>query len=199
MKLTSVERVERSQLIPGVRQTRWRRIAEVRRPAAFWSAVLGIGGMCACGEPRTLRVPGGDMEPNIKIGETIRLDPARYASVGDVKHGDVIVFGMPGDATRVFVKRVAAVPGERVSVRAGRVRLNGADLELLAAEEQPIEVARNARYRVQISDSCGEESREVVVPDGHLFVLGDNRCASLDSRAFGTVPFSSVLGRVISE
>jgi signal peptidase I len=137
------------------------------------------------------------MEPNIAVGQTIRLDGKPYRNSAEVRRGDIIVFRAPVDAKRLFVKRVVALPGERVSATAGRVSVNGVELGLRSEGEATIENAGAVSYRVKVILPCGEQSAETVVPSEAFFVMGDNRCASVDSRRFGPVGFSAIVGKVV--
>jgi signal peptidase I len=136
------------------------------------------------------------------------------------KRGDMIVFRLPRDRKVTYIKRVVGLPGERVQMINGRLSING---ELVPREPAPkmpdpldekverdVYVERlpgGASYR--ILESEGDTGRfdntpEFVVPDGHLFVLGDNRDNSIDSRetpsrfGVGFVPIELVIGRVVA-
>jgi signal peptidase I len=107
-------------------------------------------------------------------------DPTRYVFRGP-QRGDVIVFvapeQQPGEAERDFIKRIIAVPGETVEVRDGIVYINGGPLD------EPY-----------IEDHGGQNFGPQTVPEGHYFVLGDNRGASFDSRSFGMLPKRNIIG-----
>lgn len=136
------------------------------------------------------------------------------------KRGDMIVFRLPRDRKITYVKRVVGLPGERVRMIDGRLSING---ELVPREPAPkiphpsggkeevdVYVERlpgGASYR--IIESEGDTGRfdntpEFVVPEGHLFVLGDNRDNSIDSRepsslfGVGFVSIDLVIGRVVA-
>jgi signal peptidase I len=137
------------------------------------------------------------MEPNITAGQSVQLNESAYRTPGDVKRGDVVVLRYPQDATRLFVKRVIGLPGETVSIVDGRVSINGEALSLTAAEAGVfVEDLGEKKYRVNITSRCSPESNKVVLGRDDFFVIGDNRCASLDSRNFGPVAFDSVVGTV---
>jgi len=136
------------------------------------------------------------------------------------KRGDMIVFRLPRDRKVTWVKRVVGLPGERVRMINGRLSING---ELVQREPAPKmgnplseeperdvyveQLPGGASYR--IIESEGDTGRydntpEFVVPEGHLFVLGDNRDNSIDSReppsrfGVGFVPIDLVIGRVVA-
>ena len=137
--------------------------------------------------------------------------------------GDVVVFRKPGNETQTLVKRVVATEGDRVQMRAGRLWINGTELPLSAdgtgtAENGPtenapgaylvvrryIETLPNGRRHVIYKKDWGayyDETPEYIVPRGHLFVMGDNRDDSADSRVppeengVGFLPVANVMGR----
>lgn len=101
------------------------------------------------------------------------------------ERGDIIVLNPPVRSDKPYIKRVIALPGERVAVRDGKVYVNGQPLD------EPY-IAEPARYSYPFGAAS---SAELTVPEGTLFVLGDNRNNSSDSHIFGTVPFDRVIGK----
>jgi signal peptidase I len=152
--------------------------------------------LSGCTRSTSFQVPGGGMEPNIASGQAVQLDAAAYRSPADVHRGDVVVFRSPTDPARLFVKRLIGLPGERVKVTRGRVSINGSALPLTPQDDASIEDAGTIKYRVRLASTCSE-TPEVTIAAETFFALGDNRCASYDSRDFGAVSFSSIRGRVI--
>ena len=135
------------------------------------------------------------------------------------RRGDVVVFRWPGDRSQVWVKRVVGLPGDRIAMHDGRLWINGAPVGLEAdgvgqaeAEDGSLQpVARfietlpgNRRHTIfkHSSPEPLDNMAEVVVPRGHLFVMGDNRDNSADSRiavrwgGVGMLPVSDLVGRV---
>jgi signal peptidase I len=123
------------------------------------------------------------MHGTIEPGEYVLVDKLSPRLEG-YQRGDIVVF-LPPDPNSVdpFCKRVIGLPGEVVELRDGRVWIDGRPLdEPYLAEAMATQPA--------------EAKASWVVPDGALFVLGDNRAASFDSRSFGPISRSLVIGRV---
>lgn len=122
---------------------------------------------------------GPSMEPTYKEGDLLRT---KAVTPDALRRGDVVAVRDPIKPDRTLVKRIIAVGGDQVEVRKGGVYLNGNLLDEQYAS------------RVQTGDMAS-----ITVPVGSLFLLGDNRGASFDSRHFGTVPADSVKSIVIAD
>ncbi len=123
-------------------------------------------------------VDSESMTPTLEPGDyyTIRLDA--YSNGRSPQRGDIIVFDRPDEGA--FVKRIIAVGGDLVGIANGRVWLNGSWLKEPYLKEQPM----------------AELPLATEIPKDHLFILGDNRNTSEDSRDYGPIPLSSVIGQV---
>jgi len=106
------------------------------------------------------------------------VDNESWRPFGEPRQGDVVVFAFPGDVTRDFIKRVIAVPGQTVELRDGEVIVDGIPLD-----EPYLDQEWNGTIASQ------------VVPAGQLFVLGDNRNNSFDSRSWGMLDQELLVGR----
>ncbi len=124
-------------------------------------------------------VRGHSMEPSLWDGDRLVVDRVT-CSLGEVSRGDVVVLRYPRNPMVDFVKRIVGVPGDTVSLRCGQLWVNG---EMVASEDWTC-----------INDA--ETTEDYAVPDGHYFVLGDNRPVSCDSREFGLVRAALLKGRV---
>jgi signal peptidase I len=111
--------------------------------------------------------------------------PQQIYPFGIPQYGQVVVFEYPNDPSKDYIKRVIGRPGDEVSVRDGVVRVNGVQLF------EPY--LMGAPTYCQMMDVCVEQS--VIVPEGTIFVMGDNRENSSDSREWGVLPLERVLGQ----
>jgi signal peptidase I len=161
-------------------------------------------------------IPSGSMEGTLLTGDHVFVDRTAYADPGplgrhimpsrDVQRGDIIVFSYPEDVRVTYVKRVIGVPGDRIRMENGQVIRNGC--RLVEPYTQHI-AAYPDTYRDNFPRAApalpfprGRDmlehhvvDGEVVVPPGTLFALGDNRENSEDSRYWGFVPRSYVIGK----
>ena len=134
---------------------------------------LGINAVSA-----RIRVDGESMLPTLRSGEFVVVNRLAYR-LGSPGHGDVIVFRFPRDPHQEYIKRVIGLPGDRVNVARGLVTING-----------------QAMAEAYIAAPPGYQG-EWVVPDGAVFVLGDNRNNSSDSHNWGPVPLEDVIGKAV--
>jgi signal peptidase I len=134
------------------------------------------------------------------------------------QRGDVIVFRLPRDTSQVYVKRLIGLPGDRIQMIEGRLWINGHELALTRAGDGMVETEGGIltavpRYVETLPggrthpifkvkwNGWGDNTQEFVVPPGHLFMMGDNRDNSLDSRwseaegGVGFVPMENLIGR----
>ena len=128
-------------------------------------------------------VSGVSMEPNFKNGDYLIIDEISF-KFEPIQRGDVIVFKFPLDTAQRFIKRVIGLPGETVDIKDEEITIskNGKSQIL---DESYISVA---------NQTVGEA--HVVLKDKEYFVMGDNREYSYDSRRFGPLPASDIIGKV---
>jgi signal peptidase I len=134
---------------------------------------------------QTYRVEQVSMVPTLREDQHLLIDKLT-PRFDDYSRGDIIVFHPPGqDAdTTPYIKRVIGVGGDHIELRDGKVWINGAQLD-----EPYISDKGNVRTDPQTDEDAWD------VPAGTLFVMGDHRDASVDSRQFGFVPVDQVIGR----
>jgi signal peptidase I len=172
-----------------------RRVATTLPVLALAAAFCGCGaagGVYSALTHKALKVTTEGMSPTLKPGDTIVIDAAYYVDK-PVSRFDVVVFRAPpenvpdvpgGEVNPSYVQRVIGLGGETVEVKGGAVYVNGRPLE-----EPFATVAPDAR----------EHYGPLTIPEGELFLMGDNRPNSLDSRHWArpTLPVSYVRGKVI--
>jgi len=169
-------------------------------------------------------VPTGSMKPSILIGDRVFVNKLAYdlkvpfttkhiATWDNPERGDVAVFYSPEDKTRL-VKRVVGLPGDRISMINNHLFINGQPATYQVMDESYREKLDEAFQSVELyTETIGALTHPVMfnpsrpsmtsfptitVPQGHYFMMGDNRDNSNDSRFFGTVPRQKILGRATS-
>jgi signal peptidase I len=156
---------------------------------------------------QAFKIPTGSMEKNLLIGDHLLVNKVVYSpSLGrfedvllakkPVQRGHVVVFKYPEDAARDFIKRVIGLPGERVEIRDKKVYIDGKPLDepyvhFLAPPLRP----EDPEYGLR--EGRGDDWGPETVPPDALFVLGDNRDNSKDSRYWGFLPRDQVKGRAL--
>ncbi len=124
-------------------------------------------------------VYGQSMEPSLYAEQRLMVEKLSYRLHGP-RRGDIVVLRDPTGGPIPLIKRVVGLPGERITFAQGRVYVDG--------------VALDESYLAGVTYG---ESRAWVVPPVHVFVMGDNRSNSKDSRFFGPVPLESILGHAV--
>jgi signal peptidase I len=129
-------------------------------------------------------VKGSSMEPNFKDREYLVINEMSYR-LGDPKRGDVIVFKYPKDPKEYYIKRIIALPGERLELSEGRITIfNSENTSGLELKED---------YILEGQFTKGDISAELGADE--YFVMGDNRLGSSDSRSWGKLPRSLIVGK----
>ena len=123
-------------------------------------------------------IPSGSMIPTLEINDRVLVNKFIYRFT-EPKPGDVVVFSSVDDRNTDLIKRVVAVAGDRVSVRTGRLFIDG------KPQREPF---TNKKFPDR------SFSAPITVPKGHVFVMGDNRSNSSDSRVFGPLPKENIEG-----
>ena len=161
------------------------------------------------------RMPAVSMSPTLNPGDTIVASKWGYGNYGtfgislakvplskQLEHADVVVFEHPKDRSISYVKRIIGLPGDTVEYRRGYLAVNGKEIgrDFERREGNYVIYSENlggAMYHIKIMPDVSSVEGRVSVPEGHIFVLGDNRDNSNDSRYWGFVPFENIVGRMV--
>jgi signal peptidase I len=152
------------------------------------------------------RVPTGSMRPTVKIGDRVMVDKSAYGirvpltnhylrEWAGPRRGDVVVLDPPDGGPTVLLKRVVAVPGDHVMVRAGLVWLNGVPAKITHDDHGPREVLNGRSHAIRLTGPAGPDFGPTIIPPRRYLLLGDNRGDSHDSRYFGLIPRHKILGK----
>jgi signal peptidase I len=164
------------------------------------------------------QIPSQSMVPTLKVGDFILVSKWTYGirlpvlrtkiiDIGSPERGDVMVF-FPPHEERYFIKRVVGLPGDKIHVLNGVVFINGDKMEQTPSAEEP-----NSPRSVVMTENLGgvehmmqkrtsptrlSQNFSAVVPEGHYFMMGDNRDNSSDSRVWGPVPEDRIVGKAFA-
>jgi signal peptidase I len=154
-------------------------------------------------------IPSGSMEPTMARGDYLLVNRVAYglhvpftadkevARWGLPKRGEIVIFNALPSASAsevLFIKRVVGLPGDIVEVVNDRVKVNGS---FVTYEGADIEVLGNIRHHIKTGASPLANKPALRVPEGHIFVMGDHRNNSADSRAWGPLPLERVRGKAV--
>ncbi|NOU77954.1 signal peptidase I [Paenibacillus sp. LMG 31459] len=137
-------------------------------------------------------VDGPSMQPNFHTGERVIVNEILY-DIRTPQRGEVIVFHVPSEG-RDFIKRVIGVAGDTVKVEGDVVTVNGEPVNETYIQGA-IDDAHNNNSLYNNKNFPNEDFTDGTVPEGHVFVMGDNRSDSTDSRMIGYVPLGDIVGR----
>jgi len=168
------------------------------------------------------KIPSGSMIPTLLVGDFIIVNKFSYGvrlpvlnkKIIDInlpERGDVVVFRYPVDPSVNFIKRAVGLPGDTITYRDKKLFINGEQVEATLAgrfESGDIKCTTPAADAMVIDERVGSVNHDIllhdrssgrngqwVVPEGHYFMMGDNRDRSNDSREWGFVPEENLLGR----
>ena len=166
------------------------------------------------------QIPSGSMLPTLKIGDFILVNKFDYGlrlpvlgqtivEFGEPKRGDVMVFKYPEDTRINFIKRVVGIPGDTVEYRNKVVYVNGeaqiltvmapdGSVMMPALTEEAYEQLGDREHRIWRRMTQGRNFGPIQIPEGQYFVMGDNRDNSNDSRVWGFVDDSLIVGRAFA-
>ncbi len=168
------------------------------------------------------RIPSGSMLPTLEIGDFILVNKFTYGirlpiiydkvlDVNDPERGDIVVFRYPRDNKTSYIKRLVGVPGDRIDVIGRTVAVNGVPITTTDLDSYTPTADKAHAQQVQYlpresgfaefnaiyapRSQFDRRARSFQVPEGHFFMMGDNRDNSADSRVWGTVPEENIVGK----
>jgi len=155
-------------------------------------------------------IPSKSMLPSVLQGDYIFADK-RVNCIGcktQLKHGDLAIFVYPNNRNTLYIKRIIGLPGDDIDIKGMDIRVNTVPIQsvaitefshaelnrLLATHIAWREKCDRGAYAVIWNKDAKQENASFTVPNGQVFVMGDNRNATTDSRRFGTVPLADIVG-----
>ena len=158
------------------------------------------------------RIPSGSMMPTLLKGDFIFVKKYSYGlrlpvteskviETGEPERGDVIVFRLPSDPSVNYIKRVIGLPGDEIVYKRQRLTINGETIDLVQTENSSypvpvfVEDLDGRRHDILVTNpQFSTRDGTYRVPEGHYFVMGDNRDRSRDSRFIGAIPEQFLVG-----
>lgn len=177
-------------------------------PTIGVAVLLAVGVRWFVAEPRY--IPSSSMEPTLQIDDRLIIEKLSYY-FRKPSRGEIVVFNPPpnpavDDTSKVYIKRVIGLPGDRISIQEGKVHVNGKALKETYIKD-PQEMPEKPDYSLpSLNDRCVECFQpstivqdggmpSFVVPPGKYWVMGDNRKNSQDSHVWGFLPQENIVGR----
>jgi signal peptidase I len=166
-----------------------------KRNAIEWLVVVvaavGVALLISATSVQAFFIPSKSMESTLHVGDRVLVNKWSYR-LHPIHRGDIVVFSKPKDeqASNIndLIKRVIGLPGDKVSIANGHVYINGQQLNEPYLDPGTITAGVAGQWQCTPQVPC-------VIPKGQIWVMGDNRSDSEDSRYFGPIPESSVVGR----
>lgn len=170
------------------------------------------------------KIPSGSMIPTLLVGDFIVVNKYSYGlklpvvnkkilSLGEPERGDVVVFRYPVDPSVNFIKRLIGLPGDTITYRNKQLFVNGVlvskqengrytrdEVKCSTPRADAVrfhETVDTVEHDILLHERSGSRNGQWVVPEGHYFVMGDNRDRSNDSREWGFVPAENMMGRAV--
>jgi signal peptidase I len=154
---------------------------------------------------QAFKIPTGSMEPNLLVGDHLLVNKFVFAPTATsaervllpmrpIVRGDVLVFKFPEEPERDFIKRVIGLPGDTVELKQRQLYVNGVKQDEAYAHYMFPQGEADESTTFDVRERYGP----VTVPDGHYFMMGDNRDNSQDSRYWGFLPAHYVKGRALT-
>jgi signal peptidase I len=179
--------------------------ASKAKKIAIWSSIAVLLALLAS---KTFfigyyRIPQNGMYPGLPAGSRLFTAKRAYSGASSVKRGDIVVFVREENGQSYnYIWRVVALPGDKVEASGEALAINGQPVQ----RQRVREADGSTIFREQIGDASYEVAFDtsprsrppdtsVTIPPDHFFVMGDNRFNARDSRKFGPIAFSSIIGK----
>ncbi len=163
------------------------------------------------------RIPSGSMMPTLLQGDYIFVKKYSFGlrlpvldkkiiETGEPERGDVVVFRLPSEPSINYIKRVIGLPGDEIVYEEHRLTVNGeliavtrdADLPIASAAATYVEQLGDRKHAILVTNPRNAmRDGRFTVPDGHYFMMGDNRDNSRDSRFIGAIPETHLVGEAV--
>ena len=169
----------------------------------FFAVIIGFTFAARSAVADHYYIPSGSMEYSLLVGDRVLVDKTVYGlRIPFTKieilegrspvRGEIVVFDSPESGLRL-IKRIVGIAGDHLALVDGRITVNGERLE--SRESPGVELFGERRAELNLSSGGGRDLPAHVVPEGMVFVMGDHRGGSRDSRVFGFIPASDIHGR----
>jgi signal peptidase I len=136
------------------------------------------------------KIPSGAMNPTIEIGDYILAKQGLFLEK-IVKRGDIVIFPFPGNQSKTYIKRVIGLGGEQIEIKEKQIFIDGVPLK------EPYTIFKDNRI-FPMHQATRDNFAPLIIPDGSIFLMGDNRDESYDSRYWGVVRKKSIRGKAVS-
>ncbi len=180
-----------------------RRCRKLGTELLFFAVIIGVTFAARSAVADHYYIPSGSMEYSLLVGDRVLVDKTAYGlripfteieilEERSPARGEIVVFDSPESGVRL-IKRVVGVSGDQLALVDGCITVNGERLE--SRESPGVELFGERRADLNLSSGGGRDLPVQVVPEGMVFVMGDHRGGSRDSRVFGLIPASDIYGR----
>ena len=152
-------------------------------------------------------IPTSNMQPTMERGDFIigwrlaygfplPLTAGQRLNQKLPRRGDIISFRFPGDEDQLIVRRVVAVPGDKIAIKEGHLVINGQEVEYIEDESEIVEKLPQEKGFHSLKKPLKGKMKQITIPEGKFFVLSDNRSMGDDSKTWGLIPLENVESKI---